>query len=97
MPHSVSPESTPVEDLSQATSVVDTTKLEEDVPSQDITMADAPSPSEAEKAKVDLEDLFDDEDSDVEFPSSAPQIKPEEELSQPAPMYTLLPSQRLHD
>lgn len=52
-------------------------------------MADAPTPTdeEAEKAKVNLEDLFDDEDSDQEFSSSAPQVRSEEESSQPAPMY----------
>jgi DNA primase small subunit len=56
-------------------------------------MADAPSSQdgEAEKAKVNLEDLFNDEDSDNEFSSSAPQLK-SEEVSQPIPLYVYSPS-----
>jgi DNA primase small subunit len=53
-------------------------------------MDDAPSPAAAEKTKVSLEELFDDEDSDGEFASSAP-VKPEEDASQPAPMYATTP------
>lgn len=45
-------------------------------------MSDGVSPSEAEVKQVDLEGLFDDEDSDEEFPSSAPQIKSEDISSQ---------------
>ncbi|KAF2711645.1 prim-pol domain-containing protein [Pleomassaria siparia CBS 279.74] len=81
MPHSISPES------SHTMSQVDTIKSEEQT--QDISMADAPSPAapEADSVKVNLEDLFDDDDSDQEFASSAPQVKSEEDpsqLSQPA-------------
>lgn len=55
---------------------------------QDVVMED----DVAVKPKVNLEQLFDDEDSDEEFPSSAPAATaPEEEeeeaASQPAPMY----------
>lgn len=58
-------------------------------------MEDAPSPpAPAEKPKVDLEELFDD-DSDGEFASSAP-IKSEEEASQPVPMYTIQLSLQQH-
>lgn len=65
--------------------------------SQDATMDDAPSPAPAaappaEKAKASLEDLFDDDDSDGEFASSAP-VKSEGEASQPAPLYAMVPSQ----
>ena len=57
---------------------------------QDATMEDAPSPPAlADKSKVSLEELFDD-DSDGEFASSAP-VKSEEEASQPAPLYALMP------
>jgi hypothetical protein len=56
---------------------------------QDVAMDDAPSPpAAAEKPKVNLEELFDDDDdSDGEFASSAPAVKSEEDLSQPAPLY----------
>jgi len=57
-------------------------------------MEDVPSP--AEDTKVHLEDLFDD-DSDQEFASSAPQVKAEEESSQPAPMYERLPYLESHN
>lgn len=58
---------------------------------QDTTMEDAPSPpTPAEKPKVNLEEMFDDDgDSDGEFASSAP-VKSEEESSQPAPVYVVL-------
>lgn len=94
MPHSVTPESTPAEDSSRAISQVDAIKSEPDT--QDVAMEDAPTPPPptSEKAKVNLEELFDDEDSDEEFPSSAPVVK-EEELSQPAPMYVPPQSERL--
>lgn len=57
----------------------------------DITMEEAaPNPAaaeaEAETAKVNLEDIFDDDDLDDEFTSSAPQpaVKGEETPQQPA-------------
>lgn len=84
MPHSLSPESTPADEASRATSQGETIKSEPDT--QDIAMEDAPTPAAAaEKPSVNLEDLFDDDDSDEDFPSSAAQVK-EEEPSQPAPM-----------
>ena len=83
MPHSIMPESPSADDSSQ-TMLQATTKSEPDA--QDIAMEDAPSPAEVNKAKTNLEDLFDDEDSDQEFPSSAP-IKSEEDLSQPKALY----------
>ncbi|KAF2800589.1 eukaryotic and archaeal DNA primase small subunit [Melanomma pulvis-pyrius CBS 109.77] len=86
MPHSITPDSTPADDSSRTISQVDTIKSEPDTQTQDISMADAPSPAEADETKVNLEDLFDDEDSDQEFASSAPQFKSEEEASQPAPI-----------
>jgi DNA primase small subunit len=59
---------------------------------QDAAMEDAPSPAPApvpaEKSRVNLEELFDDDDSDGEFASSAP-INSEEEASQPAPLYAI--------
>lgn len=63
---------------------------------QDVPMEDAsiPPPPAADKPNVKLEQLFDDEDSDDEFPSSAPMATPQEDLSQPAPMYARL---RRHD
>lgn len=88
MPHSITPESTPADDSSRTISQVDSIKQEPET--QDVTMDDAPSPPAAEKPKVNLEALFDDEDSDDEFPSSAPAVKSEEESSQPAPMYAPL-------
>jgi DNA primase small subunit len=54
---------------------------------QDVKMEDAPTPPVEEKAKVNLEDIFDDEDSDGEFASSAPVPTSQDEPSQPAPMY----------
>jgi DNA primase small subunit len=45
-------------------------------------MSDAPSPLEAEKTKVNLEELFDDDDSDDEFASSAPPVKAEKSPEQ---------------
>lgn len=79
-----------MDDSSRMISQVDAIKSEP--ASQDIAMEDAPSPANgrATTAKVNLEDLFDDSDSDPEFTSSAPQVKAEEEpsqLSQPEPMY----------
>jgi hypothetical protein len=85
MPHSVSPDSTSAEDSSRTISQVDTIKSEPG--SQDVAMDDAPSPPAEWKPKVNLEELFDDEDSDEEFPSSAPVVKSEEESSQLAPLY----------
>lgn len=91
MPHSVTPESTPADDTSRTISQVDTIKSEPDTQSQDLPMDDAP-PTEDIKpepststSKVNLEELFDDEDSDNEFSSSA-QIKSE------PPSQPILPS-----
>lgn len=51
-------------------------------------MDDAPSAIDVEKANTNLEDLFDDEDdSDNEFASSAPQVKSEEALHPAATLY----------
>ena len=85
MPHSVSPESTPAEDVSTNESQVDAVKAEPET--QDVSMEYAAEPTAAENPKVNLEDLFDDEDSDEEFPSSAPVPTSQEDASQPAPMY----------
>jgi DNA primase small subunit len=77
MPHSITPESTPTDEQ---------TAVKPEQSTQDIAMDDAPSPVEAEtddNAKVNLEELFDDDGSDGEFASSAP-VKSEEEASQPA-------------
>jgi DNA primase small subunit len=83
MPHSTSPESTAADESSRTTPDV----IKPEPETQDIAMDDAPSPAAEAKPKVNLEELFDDEDSDEEFPSSAPVLKSEEELSQPAPLY----------
>jgi hypothetical protein len=83
MPHSITPESTPADEPSSTTPVT----IKPEPETQDVAMDDAPSPAAAEKPKVNLEELFDDEDSDEEFPSSAPVLKSEEESSQPAPLY----------
>lgn len=85
MPHSVTPEAASANESSRTVSQVENVKSEPET--QDVSMDDAPSPAAAEKPKVNLEELFDDEDSDEEFPSSAPAVKSEEELSQPAPLY----------
>ncbi|KAH7064275.1 hypothetical protein BKA63DRAFT_525102 [Paraphoma chrysanthemicola] len=66
MPHSVTPDSTPGDDSSRTISQVDNIKSEPET--QDVAMNDAPSPPPA-RPKVNLEELFDDEDSDEEFPS----------------------------
>ena len=84
MPHSITPESTPADDSSR-TVTQDAIKTE--LETQDVSMEDAPTPPAAEKPKVNLEELFDDEDSDEEFPSSAPEATSQEESSQPAPVY----------
>jgi DNA primase small subunit len=84
MPHSVSPESTPAEDASATVPQVAAVKAEAET--EDVSMEDAPEPIAIEKPKVNLEDLFDDEDSDEEFPSSAPVPTSQEDASQPAPM-----------
>jgi DNA primase small subunit len=88
MPHSTTPESDSAGAPSATASQVDNIKPEPTT--QDATMEDASSPVAAEKTRVNLEELFDDEDSDGEFASSAP-VKPEEEASQPAPMYAATP------
>lgn len=85
MPHSVSLESTPAQETSQATSQTDDVKPEPET--QDVAMEDVPPATTAETSKVKLEELFDDEDSDPEFPSSAPALASQEDASQPAPMY----------
>jgi DNA primase small subunit len=85
MPHSITPESTLAEDASMPVSQEDAIKTEAET--QDIKMEDAPTPPVEEKAKVNLEDIFDDEDSDGEFASSAPVPTSQDEPSQPAPMY----------
>lgn len=85
MPHSVTPELTFADETSNPPSQVDNIKSE--LETQDVAMDDAPSLAGAEKPKVNLEELFDDEDSDEEFPSSAPVVKSEEESSQPAPLF----------
>ncbi|KAF2801971.1 prim-pol domain-containing protein [Mytilinidion resinicola] len=81
MPHSVSPEASPVDDTqlpqTSAQPLESVVKEEPTSPTEDVPMSDAPSPSEAAKTKVNLEDLFDDEDSDEEFSSSVPQVKAE--------------------
>jgi DNA primase small subunit len=84
MPHSITPDSTPGDELSRTISQVDSIKSEPET--QDVSMDDAPSPPAVEKPKVNLEDIFDDEDSDGEFASSAPAVKSEEESSQSAPL-----------
>jgi DNA primase small subunit len=96
MPHSVTPESTPAEESSAAVSQADAVKSEPET--QDVAMEDAPIAAAAEKTKVNLEELFDDEDSDEEFPSSAPAPTSQEDASQPAPMYAPhLPTCHVHD
>lgn len=88
MPHSVTPESTPAGESLRTVSQGDMVKSEPE--SQDATMDDAPTSLGAatvEKPKVNLEELFNDDDSDDEFPSSAPVATSQEDLSQPAPMY----------
>lgn len=97
MPHSISPESTPADETSQPTSQADNIKPEPET--QDVAMEDAPAPAAADKAKVNLEELFDDADSDDEFNSSAPAATSQEDASQPAPMYAptcnIIPTYRL--
>jgi len=85
MPHSTTPESTPAEESSAAPSQGDAIKIEPET--QDVAMDDAPTPAAADKSKASLEELFDDEDSDEEFASSAPAPTSQEDASQPAPMY----------
>lgn len=55
-------------------------KEETSTQSQDVDMVDADSPEAVEKDKTNLEDLFDDDDSDGEFASSAPQSTAQSEL-----------------
>jgi DNA primase small subunit len=85
MPHSIRPESTPAEESSATLSQADAVKTEPET--QDVAMDDAPTPAVVEKPKVSLEELFDDEDSDEEFASSAPAPTSQDDLSQPAPLY----------
>ncbi|PVH94382.1 prim-pol domain-containing protein [Periconia macrospinosa] len=81
MPHSVSPGSTPAEGATQTMSQA-TNHAEPEI--EDTTMEEAPNPAEAEAAKVNLEDMFDDDDPDDEFTSSAPQFRPKEEEEEPS-------------
>lgn len=85
MPHSVTPESTPADESSATVSQTDAVKAEPET--QDVAMEDAPTAAAVEEPKVKLEELFDEEDSDEEFPSSAPVPTSQEDASQPAPMY----------
>ena len=86
MPHFTLPEPSPVDDSIlphvPAQPLNEGPKEEPFVESQDTIMSDSISPSEAEAKRVNLEELFDDEDSDEEFPLSAPQIKSEDISSQ---------------
>ena len=86
MPHSTSPEPSLVDDSIlphvPAQPLNDGPKEEPFVESPDTIMSDGISTLEAEAKQVNLEELFDDEDSDEEFPSSAPQIKSEDISSQ---------------
>ncbi|KAL5118695.1 p48 polypeptide of DNA primase [Pleosporales sp. CAS-2024a] len=85
MPHSVTPDAMSADESSRPASQADNIKSEPGP--QDVAMDEAPSTAGAEKAKVSLEALFDDGDSDDEFASSAPGVKSEEEeASQPAPL-----------
>ncbi|CAN9083402.1 unnamed protein product [Alternaria alternata] len=84
MPHSITPESTPAEESSATPSQGDAIKIEPET--QDVAMDDAPTPAAADKSKASLEELFDDEDSDEEFASSAPAPTSQEDASQPAPI-----------
>ncbi|KAI8938648.1 hypothetical protein NX059_004518 [Plenodomus lindquistii] len=85
MPHSITPEPTSTETPSPDMSQNDGIKAEPE--SQDVPMEDASTPQPvADKPKVNLEELFDDEDSDGEFASSAPVATSQEEPSQPAPI-----------
>jgi DNA primase small subunit len=75
MPHSITPESTPADEQ---------TTIKPEPSTQDIEMDNAPSPVEAgAEDNANLEELFEDDDSDGEFASSAP-VKSEEDASQPA-------------
>lgn len=103
MPHSVSPEANSpiaVPDETMADSPVppnadgDVAMAEADAPAvaapeAAAPEASAPEPSATEQKKdIKLEDLFDDADSDDEFPSSKPQETPEsspEILTPPSP------------
>lgn len=83
MPHSITPESTAASAGNVEMSQTETMKSEPDT--QDVPMDDVPSAPTESKSKTNLEALFDDEDSDGEFASSAPVAK-EGQSSQPAPM-----------
>lgn len=89
MPHSVTPEAASGEESSSTTSQNDTIKPEPET--QDVAMEDASPPSAAEKPKASLEELFDDDESDEEYPSSAPVATSQDDPSQPAPMYAVFP------
>lgn len=85
MPHSISPDLTPAQDASQ------TDNVKPEPETQDVAMEDVPAAATAETSKVKLEEIFDDVDSDPEFPSSAPAPTSQEDASQPAPMYVPTP------
>ncbi|EMD85791.1 hypothetical protein COCHEDRAFT_1207759 [Bipolaris maydis C5] len=80
MPHSISPDLTPAQDASQ------TDNVKPEPETQDVAMEDVPAAATAETSKVKLEEIFDDVDSDPEFPSSAPAPTSQEDASQPAPI-----------
>ncbi|EUC47937.1 hypothetical protein COCMIDRAFT_3070 [Bipolaris oryzae ATCC 44560] len=80
MPHSISPDSTPAQDAPQ------TDNVKPEPETQDVAMEDVPAAATSETSKVKLEEIFDDVDSDPEFPSSAPVPTSQEDASQPAPI-----------
>lgn len=71
--------------MAQPASQVDDVKAEAET-QEDVAMDDAPTAAAAETAKVKLEEMFDDADSDPEFASSAPAPASQEDASQPAPL-----------
>lgn len=84
MPHSETPPPA-TDDSSRTISQGDAIKSEPET--QDIAMDDPPTLPAAEKPKINLEELFDDENSDDEFTSSAPGPTAQDDLSQPAPVF----------
>lgn len=84
MPHSLTPDSTSADATTEHMSHSE--KSDAESASQDVAMEDASTPQPvADKPTVLLDELFDDEDSDGEFASSAPVATSQEE-SQPAPL-----------
>lgn len=86
MPHSITPESTAAIVGAVEMSQTETIKSEPEM--QDVPMDDVPSVAAETKSKTNLEALFDDEDSDGEFASSAPVVR-EDQSSQPIPLCVL--------